>query len=71
MKVFSSFVDEVDYDAAAQTLTVTYQNGRISVYQGVPAERAQEVMSSPSIGQALHRLVRGQYQHGYAEGEET
>lgn len=66
--VFSSHVDQIGYDEQALELHVKYKTGKTAVYRGVPASTADNVMSSPSIGSALHRHVKGKYDHGYPEG---
>jgi hypothetical protein len=64
-QVYSSHIDEIGYDAETGELYVTYRNGKTAVYEGVPAEEARRVMSSPSIGEAMHAIVRGTYKHRY------
>ena len=66
--VFSSHIDRVSYDDAAGKLMVQYQNGKTSVHDGVPPDVAERVMSSPSVGEALHKHIRGRFPHSYLEG---
>lgn len=63
--VYSSHVASIGYDPDSSELHVTYQNGKTSVYESVPPGKADQVMSAPSIGEALHRFIRGQHEHRY------
>jgi uncharacterized protein YijF (DUF1287 family) len=65
-KVFSSHLDSIGYDPATQQLQVNYQNGKMSVYEGVPPDVYHRVQGSASIGTALHEHVRNRYNHRYA-----
>lgn len=62
--VYSSHIDEIGYDESSQELHVKWQNGKITVYMGVPPEVFAQVNASASIGKSLHELVRGKYAHG-------
>ncbi len=62
-KVFSSFIDQVHYDAEAETLTVTYRRGGATTYSAVPADIGRAVENAPSVGEALHRQIRGRFPH--------
>lgn len=64
-RVFSSHVDRVGYDEDASELHVHWSNGSTGYYAGVSAEDARSVMSAPSIGEELHRTVRGKYGFSY------
>ena len=66
--VFSSHVQAIGYDAASSELHVAYKNGSRVAYKGVPQGVANKVMQSPSIGSALHSMVKGSYAHRYLEG---
>ena len=63
--VFSSHVAKVGYDEESGELHVHFSNGSEGVYSGVPPDVAASVGSAPSIGQELHRVVRGQYGFKY------
>lgn len=63
--VFSSHIRTIGYDDETGELTVTFDNGKTAAYAGVPGPVAQSVMNAPSIGQALHNSVRGQYDFRY------
>ena len=64
--VFSSHVDKIGYDPGASELVVTWDSGKTSIYTGVPAGVAENVMNSWSVGKALTETVKGQYGHRYA-----
>lgn len=63
--VFSSHVDQIGYDDKNNTLHVLYKNGARVTYDGVGPDKAKQVMSAASIGEALHGLIRGQHKHSY------
>lgn len=64
--VFSSHVHSIGYDPAARVLHVKFGNtGKTVVYEGVPPDVAMMVVGAPSIGEALHREVRGRFGYGY------
>ncbi len=67
--VYSSHIHSIGYDQDSQSLHVTFLRdggpGRTVVYGGVPAVIGSQVISAPSIGDALHALVRGRYPHRY------
>lgn len=65
--VFSSTVSRIGHDQATQELHVEWTRGKTSIYKGVPAEKAQQVMNAASVGQALHTMIKGQHEHVYAE----
>lgn len=68
--VYSSHVDSIGYDEEANELYVRYQTGRLAIYQAVPPLKAAQVMGAPSIGGALHALVRGRHRHRYGDDGE-
>lgn len=63
--VFSSHVQRVGYDEETGELHVHFSNGHEGFYQGIPPEVARDVLTAPSIGQELHRTVRGSYGFSY------
>lgn len=67
--VWSSHIAALAYDSDASELHVRYQNGKTAVYEGVSADKAAQVSQAPSIGMALHQLVRGKHSHRYAGDE--
>ena len=64
-RVFSSQADEVGYDAETKELHVKFKNGKTAVYMDVPADVGVAVVDAPSIGTALHQLVKGKFAYGY------
>jgi hypothetical protein len=50
-------------------LDVEYQTGKKAAYINVPPEVARNVVNAPSVGSALHQLVRGRFEFGYVEDE--
>lgn len=63
--VYSSHVDQIGYSPDSRELHVTWSSGKTSVYSDVPPEKAQIVMGSASIGEALHENIKGQHEHSY------
>ncbi len=63
--VTSTNVAAIGYDAAARELTVQWQSGKTSVYESVPPNVASDVQNAPSVGRAVHSLLKGTYQHRY------
>lgn len=61
MKVSSSAIRDLEYDANAKTLTVEFTHGGRYRYQGVPEETYNKVMSSSSIGGSFQQLIRTQF----------
>ena len=64
--VMSSSVARIGYDAESGELWVVWQNGRTSVYEGVPPDVADTCCNAWSIGKTLNDLVKNQYSHQYA-----
>ena len=61
---FSSHVDSIGYDSAAQELHVQYKSGGTRyVYKDVSPDKAHDVMSGASIGGMLHKHIKGQHDH--------
>ena len=63
--VLSSHIDSVGYDPETLELRVQFSSGKTAVYSGVSPKDANAVMNGPSVGQALHRNIRGRYEHEY------
>lgn len=63
--VYSSHVDQVGHDPQTNELHVKWDSGKTSVYSNVPAELAQSVVQSWSVGKALTAQVKGQFPHRY------
>jgi KTSC domain len=64
-RVFSSTVQHISHDPSTGDMSVAWKDGKTSVYKDVPADLAQQVANAPSVGKALHALVKGQYPHEY------
>lgn len=58
--VFSSNVAEVGWDDNGD-LIVTFSNGRVYAYEGVPEEKAIELSKTASVGQMLNSEIKGRY----------
>lgn len=65
--IFSSHINKAGYDPATKELHVLYSKGKTSIYKDVPQDRADEVLNSASIGQAIHQMIRGNYGHSYKD----
>jgi hypothetical protein len=65
-QVYSSHVDTVHYDEKTKELSVTWQTGKTSVYSGVPADLADKVAKSWSVGSAIRDQIKPYYEHRYA-----
>lgn len=63
--VFSSHVANIGHDADTNELHVQWKNGKTSIYEGVDENKANLVMNSESIGQALNQFVKNQHEHRY------
>ena len=63
--VFSSVVESVGFDDSTNELIVTWKSGRISAYEGVPEELAQQVANAPSVGRAVGSQIKNQFPHRY------
>ncbi len=64
--VFSSHINEIGYTPDTEEFHVVFSNGRRVVYDGVPPDVATRVLSSASIGEALHAEIKSPgYKHRY------
>jgi hypothetical protein len=63
--VFSSHVDSIEYDSDKQELIVAWKNGRVSAYEGVDEQTANQVANAPSVGRALHDEIKSNFRHRY------
>mgnify|MGYP001614676642 CR=1 FL=1 len=63
--VYSSNVQEIGYDEEKQELYVTWTRGKRSVYSGVPAELAADLVHAPSVGTMLNSEIKPYYAHRY------
>lgn len=64
-QVFSSHIFAIGYNLQTSVLYLDFKNGSHAVYLGVPYDTAQKVIDSPSIGQSMHRYIRGKFKYGY------
>jgi hypothetical protein len=63
--VLSSLANAIGFDQETGDLHVTFSNGKTAVYHGVPPEIAQQILDAPSVGEALHSMIRGKYRFSY------
>jgi hypothetical protein len=66
-RVFSSHIERVGFDEESGELHVHFSNGSEGYYHGVDPADARSVLSAPSIGEELHRTVRGSYRFSYVK----
>jgi hypothetical protein len=57
----SSNLDQVDYDAEAKELTVTFKDGAAYLYRGVPATVFDSFQRAASPGSFFYSQVRSRY----------
>lgn len=63
--VFSSHVHSIGHDAETGDLHVRWDDGKTSIYEGVPREMADDVMNNWSVGKALRERVKPHFKHRY------
>jgi hypothetical protein len=63
--VFSSVATDIGFDDETGELLVTWKNGRVSAYQGVPEDVAVQCSNAPSVGQFLNSEIKNVYAHRY------
>lgn len=61
--VFSSHVNKIGHDPETNELHVLWDNGKPSVYEGVPADLAKQVMNAGSVGKALNEFIKPDFKH--------
>jgi hypothetical protein len=61
IRIESTALTSIGYDAASQSLEVEFKDGRIYEYQEVPAVVYAALLASPSKGGYLNRAIRGRY----------
>lgn len=64
-QVFSQNVVTVGYQDNPPVMTVEWKSGRISAYEGVPEETADEVSRAPSVTTAINSMIKPNYPHRY------
>lgn len=57
---------DAHHDPATNNLHVTFFNGQTYVYNDVPVEKFNDMMSSPSKGQFFHANIKNK--HAYQKG---
>lgn len=71
-EVHSEQAEKVGYDAETLELFVKWRRGgRVSIYEGVPADIAREAAMAWSIGTFLNDSVKGVFPHRYARAEDV
>jgi hypothetical protein len=63
--IYSSHVDSTGYDAETKTLYVKWDSGKVSAYDGVPPQLADEIQNSWSVGKALTTQIKSAFPHRY------
>jgi hypothetical protein len=65
-RVESSHIWEIGHEGDTLSVrfwpSVKHPAGRVVSYQGVDAKTAAAVMTAPSIGSALHSMIKGKYE---------
>lgn len=62
--VYSSNVESIGWNET-DGLLVTWKNGRVSAYAGVPEELATQLANAPSVGSMLNAEIKNQFSHRY------
>lgn len=60
--VTSSQIKSVGHCSATNTLSVEFKSGGVYHYHDVPADKHAEMLRSDSIGNFLHKNIKGQHQ---------
>lgn len=66
----SSTLKEGVYDGTIMRLTLTFKNGKVYTYAGVPSEVAAELFNAPSAGKYCHQYIFRQYRGTLVVSEE-
>jgi hypothetical protein len=61
VRVSSSNIVSIGYEADTQTLEVEFRDGAVYEYEGVPPGVHSEFMGAASQGAYLHRHIRDRY----------
>ena len=61
--VSSSNVKSVGHDNSTNTLSIEFSNGSVYHYHDVPKDVHETLMSSKSVGSAVHSMIKGKYKH--------
>jgi hypothetical protein len=57
----SSHLDSATYDSDARSLQVTFRDGQVWEYQGVPYETWLGLQNARSSGEYFHRQIRSSF----------
>ena len=57
----SSFIAETRYDRNTETLEIAFTDGKEFRYEGVPRSTYTQFITSPSRGQAFHRIIKPRF----------
>jgi len=60
--VVSSNIINAEYDDETEVLTITFKNGGMYEYSGVPLNVYQEFLEAPSVGSFLHSSIKPFYE---------
>ena len=60
-QVESSVISQIDYNASARELHVTFTSGRTYIYSGVPGEVYFQFCRASSKGEFFNALIRDRY----------
>jgi hypothetical protein len=62
-RVNSSVIRNIEYDADAQVLYVTFVSGKTYAYDRVPADVYDDLDAAPSKGEFFNRYIRDGYRY--------
>jgi len=57
----STVIGSMKYDPETQTLSITYQSGKVYAYKNVPEQEYELMKTSGSKGGYLNRNIKGKY----------
>ncbi len=60
--VTSSNIESMAYCSETGRMCVQFKGGNRYVYAGVPEDVFNQCHGSPSVGQAFHKMIKGQYE---------
>ena len=58
----SDNLDNVEYDHGAKLLAITFKNGALYHYRGVPPGTVEQLLQSDSLGSFLHKQIIPRYE---------
>jgi len=61
--VNSSNIESIGYDDSSQTLEISFLNGGIYQYYGVPYKIYQGLMNADSHGRFLHQNIKNKFSY--------